>query len=408
MLSILLLCMGTLSYAVTQPANGYQNAAYYVNWAIYSRNYQPQNLLTTNITQVLYAFLNVKANGEVYSGDTYADLEKHYPTDSWDEPGNNAYGCVKQLYLLKKAHRHLRVILSIGGWNWSTNFPSAAATTASRDRFAQSAVKIMGDWGFDGIDIDWEYPADHIEATNFILLLGAVRDKLNGYAQQFAPGYHFTLSIASPAGPTHYNKLDLKSMSHIVDHFNLMAYDYGGSWDNLTGHQSNLYLGGSPATAFSATAAVQDYLRAGVPASKIVLGVPLYGRAFESTSGIGQPFSGVGGGSWEKGVWDFKDLPRQGGNEKFDPETVAAYSYDPSSRELISYDTPQVVKEKVSWLKTSGLAGTMFWEASGDRTDDRSLIGTSFTALENVNSSSNLLSYPNSQFTNIAAGMPGQ
>lgn len=376
----------------------------YTARGIYARNYQPQDLPAADITHLLYAFLNLKADGEVYSDDTYADLEKHYSTDSWDEQGNNAYGCVKQLYLLKKQHRALKVLLSIGGWTWSTNFPSAAATAEGRERFAKSAVKIMGDWGFDGVEIDWEYPANYTEASNFILLLQTVRAELDSYARQHAPDYRFLLSVASPAGPTHYNKLDLKSISETVDSLNLMAYDYAGPWDTISGHQSNLFPG--EFSAFSTSAAVQDYTAAGVDPSKIILGMPLYGRAFEDTEDIGRPFNGVGDGSWENGVWDYKALPRPGAIEELDSELLASYTYDPSSRELISYDTLKVVQEKVDWATDVGLGGSMFWEASGDRTDEKSLIRASFSALGKLDTRENLLSYPNSQFTNIAAGMP--
>lgn len=411
----------TLGYIVAETVNSvpHQNIAYFMNWyvtcdhlqpvtntarGIYARDYQPQNLPVKELTQVLYAFLNVKADGEVYSGDTYADLEKHYPTDSWNEEGSNAYGCVKQIFLLKKQNRSLKVLLSIGGWTWSTNLPSAAATPDARERFAKSAVRIMADWGFDGIDVDWEYPSDDLEASNFVLLLQAVREELDSYAEQHAPDYHFLLSIASPAGPTHYNKLDLKSLSETVDSLNLMAYDYAGSWDTISGHQSNLFPGES--SAFSTYAAVQDYIAAGVHPSKIILGMPLYGRAFENTEGIGKPFSGVGGGSWEAGVWDYNALPRPGATEELDPALITSYTYDPGSRELVSYDIRKVVQDKVAWAKDTGLGGSMFWEASADRTDEKSLIRASFSALGKLDTRQNLLSYPNSQCANIAAGLP--
>jgi chitinase len=350
--------------------------------------------------------LNLRADGEVFSIDTYADLEKHYPGDSWDEEGSNAYGCVKQLYLLKQQYRHLKVLLSIGGWSMSNNFPAVAAAGDSRARFAQSAVKMMGDWGFDGIDVDWEYPKDETEASNFALLLRAVREELDDYAEQHAPEHHLTLSIAAPAGSSHYGKLDLATLSGIVDFFNLMAYDFAGSWDTISGHQSNLKS--TDGTQFSGSQALADYLAAGVPASKLVLGMPLYGRSFENTDGIGHPFSGVGDGSWENGVWDFKALPRPGATETFDPDLVAAYSYDAVERELVSYDTEQVVREKVAYAKDLGIAGTMFWEASGDRSDEQSLVRTSFTALGSIDMSSNLLSYPNSRYKNIAGGMSAE
>ncbi|KAM0329473.1 hypothetical protein ACHAQA_004782 [Verticillium albo-atrum] len=396
---------------VPRAVDGYQNAVYFPNWAIYGRNYQPQDLPASQITQILYAFLNLRASGEVYSGDAYSDLDKRYPTDSWNDVGKNAYGCVKQLFILKKAHRRMKTLLSIGGWTWSTNFPAAASTEAGRKLFAKSSVTFMKDWGFDGIDIDWEYPADAAQAANFILLLKAVRDELDSYAAKHAPGYHFLLTIAAPAGPHHYKILDLRGISAVVDKIYLMAYDYAGSWDSNAGHQANLYPnpGNPAATPFSTNAALSDYLAAGVPSSKIVMGMPIYGRAFENTDGLGRPFSGIGQGSWENGVWDYKDLPRPGATELYDSVAQASYSYDSKNRKLVSYDTVDVIKNKVSYLKQKGLGGSMFWEASGDKTGEGSLINASFQSLGGAGgqeSTNNMLSYPDSQYDNIRGGLP--
>ncbi|EOO00585.1 putative glycoside hydrolase family 18 protein [Phaeoacremonium minimum UCRPA7] len=346
-----------------------------------------------------------------YSSDTWSDLEKHYDTDSWNDVGTNAYGCVKQLFLLKKANRKMKVMLSIGGWTYSTNFPAAASTATSRALFASSAVTLVKDWGFDGIDIDWEYPADATQAQNFVLLLQEVRSQLDAYAAQYAPGYHFLLTIASPAGPTNYNIMKLGIMAGIIDYFNLMAYDYAGSWDTTSGHQANLYNNPSnpTATKFNTDDAVKAYIAAGVPSSKIVLGMPIYGRSFENTAGIGQSYSGIGSGSWENGVWDYKALPKSGATVYTDSVAGATYSYDSSAKELISYDTPAMVQTKVSYLKSKGLGGSMFWEASGDKTDSSSLMLTSFNSLGGasaLDSTQNLLSYPNSKYDNIKAGVP--
>ncbi|KAI0009344.1 glycoside hydrolase family 18 protein [Xylariaceae sp. FL0662B] len=391
---------------VAERASGFQHTVYFTNWGIYGRNYQPAQLPTSQLNQVLYAFANLRADGTVYASDSYADLEKHYDGDSWDDPGTNAYGCVKQLYLLKKANRQLKVLLSIGGWTYSTNFAAAASTDATRSTFAKSAVTLLKDWGFDGLDIDWEYPADDTEANNMVALLQALRDELDSYSSQYADGYHFLLTAAVPAGPTNYQKLKLDQMASLLDHFNLMAYDYAGSWDTTSGHQANLYPNADNpvSTPFSTDAAVSDYIAAGVPANKIVLGMPLYGRSFEATDGIGLAYTGIGQGSWEQGVWDYKVLPRSGATETYDDVAGATYSYDSASKELISYDNADMIEKKVTYLQGKSLGGSMFWEASGDRNDTGSLITASFNAQggsSSLDQTENLLSYPDSQYDNI-------
>lgn len=234
---------------------------------------------------------------------------------------------------------------------------------------------------------------------------------MDDYAAKYAPGYHFLLTVASPAGPQHYDIMDLSGMASYLDYFNLMAYDYGGSWDTTSGHQANLYYESSNpnATKFSTDKALTDYVAAGVPANKINLGMPIYGRAFEETAGIGLPYTGIGSGSWEAGVWDYKVLPKSGATVVTDSVAGATYSYDSSTKELISYDTAGMVATKVKYLLGKGLAGSMFWEASGDRNDSQSLITTSFNSLGGsgaLDTTQNLLSYPNSTYANIVAGMP--
>ncbi|RDH26496.1 chitinase insertion domain-containing protein [Aspergillus welwitschiae] len=119
----------------------------------------------------------------------------------------------------------------------------------------------------------------------------------------------------------------------------------------------------------------------------IVLGMPLYGRSFVATDRLGKPFTGVGNGSWEASVSDYKDLPRPGAKEYVLDRAVAKYSYDLTARTLISYDTPRSVEQK----------------SSGDKSGNSSLIATAANALRHarcLERSANVLNYSISQYWN--------
>jgi chitinase len=216
-------------------------------------------------------------------------------------------------------------------------------------------------------------------------------------------------------------------MTPYLDFYNLMAYDYSGSWDSIAGHQANLKQSNSNATStpFSTVAALNYYINdGGVPSSKMVIGMPLYGRTFANTGGPGTPFQGNGGeGSIETGIWDYKDLPRTGGKEFMESTAQggcgASWSYDRTKRIMVSYDTVAMVEEKAKFVKDWNLGGGMWWEASGDlggksaSKSDGSLIGTfvdgvsgpTDKGLERV---ANVLDFPESQYDNLKAQFPGE
>jgi chitinase len=200
-------------------------------------------------------------------------------------------------------------------------------------------------------------------------------------------------------------------MDTYLDFWNLMAYDYAGSWDSVAGHQSNLHPNPyNPAsTPFSTDAAVQHYIAQGVAPHKVVLGMPLYGRAFENTEGLGQPYQGVGEGTWENGVHDYKKLPLEGSEVRYDDAAGASYCYQPGRRALVSYDTVEMARLKAEYIKARGLGGGMWWESSADKEGSESLIGNVVDVLGGPNSlewKENCITYPNTKYDNLRNGFP--
>ncbi|KAL8869406.1 MAG: hypothetical protein Q9174_004295, partial [Haloplaca sp. 1 TL-2023] len=319
----------------------YKSITYYTNWATYARDFHPQNLTTNTLTHIHYAFANISPqNGTLTLSDPYADIEKKFPSDlalvpppasnpTTNSTEENLYGCLKQLYLLKKSHRHLKTLLSIGGATYTKNFAPALSTSAGRTRFINSSVTLMLDLGFDGLEIDWESPESGAEAESFVSVLCGLRDMMDAVSLERKVGYRFLLAASVHANPPGAFEGVLGRIGGVVDYMNLMAYDYAGSFTNLTGHASNLRpsLSSPVTTPFSTRRAMGTYIRAGVPLHKLTLGMPLYGRSFLSTTGLGKPYSGIGNGSFEPGIWDYKDLPLAGAKEIYDEEVGASYSF---------------------------------------------------------------------------------
>jgi len=352
----------------------------------------------------------------VVLSDTWADQEIHYPGDSWNDQGKNLYGNFKALYQLKKEHRHLKVILSIGGWTYSPTFHPIVVSPALRSKFVASAIRLLEDHGLDGLDVDYEYPQNEQQARGYVDLLRELREGLDAHARRKGVDYRFLLTIAAPCGPDNYQKLYVQEMDRYLDFWNLMAYDFSGSWDSVANHQANLF--GPP---ISASQAVNWYISRGVARQKLILGIPLYGRSFMNTDGPGRPYQGIGSGSWEQGVYDYRALPPPGSHVFRDQQAGASWSYNYQTKEMVSFDDEAVGQWKGDYIRNEGLGGSMFWELSGDKETGsrdgmeggpgkdeqpgRSLIAVVKDAMGGLDYSPNWLRYEGSQFDNIRNGM---
>jgi chitinase len=361
----------------TPPASGAKKIiAYFAAWSVYGRNFHIADIDASLITHLNYAFLNI-SGGECVLGDPYADIDRFYPGDSWD-PGS-LRGSFHQLQLLKGKHPSLKTLLSIGGWTWSDGFASAAATAASREKFARSCIGIMTKYGFDGLDLDWEYPGGGglsagtpADKENFTLLLAEIRKQLD------TTGKGKLLTIATGASPKVIANMELAKIHAYLDSINVMTYDFHGGWEKVTGHNAPLYMGKSdPSPAgWSTDGAVSAYLAAGVPAAKIVVGAAFYGRGWSGVSatnnGLYQAASGTSPGTHEPGILDYHDivanyLPTF--TRKFDSEAKVPWLYSAAKQIMVSYDDVESHNARAQYIKDKGLGGAMIWELSGDTKD---------------------------------------
>ncbi|QRV80966.1 chitinase [Ceratobasidium sp. AG-Ba] len=392
--------------ACSQSKGGKVNMGYYVNWAIYARKFTPLDMDISSLTHIYYALADTDpTTGKAILSDLWADQQIPYPGDNTTAPGNNLYGNLKQLYLLKKKKRSLKTILSFGGWTFSqAGHWDFAMNKTSRATFVQSAIQLLEDNGFDGMNIDWEYP-NATQAEYFVSLLKETRAGLDEYAKKKGDDIPYELTIAVPAGAANYQHLLVHEMNKYVTSWNLMAYDYSGPWSPVSDYLDNVY--GGAYSGVSTDASAKWYLENGASREKFVIGMPCYGRGFENTDGIFQTFNGSGPGTWQAGLYDYKALPFPNATVYNDLQNISSYSYDPVKKELIAYDTPKIASLKAQWVVDNNFAGGLFWELSADKNGTDSLVWNAATAMENLDNTLNHLNFPGSQFDNIRSGMGG-
>jgi chitinase len=345
--------------------------AYVASWSAAPPVIHPEHL-----THINFAFAHIDKTGRAVF-----------------EPAAAGQGLLA-LQALKKANPRLRLIISVGGWQ-AEGFSDAALTDSSRLTFAKSAVALLREYGADGIDLDWEYPGQGVagikyraeDKHNFTLLLKTLREELDGAAQVRAAqvgaaqvagstalkrsgGARYILTIAA-ADREYFDHTEMDKLPVYLDWINLMSYDFFNSLTPTTGHHAGLYASEHSApTDRNAAAAVKQYLAAGVPADKIVLGVAFYGRGFAGVTpvnnGVNQPYQRFEG---EHSYAELagKLIGSRGFIRYWDASAQAPYLWNGTSRTFITYDDPQSIGVKARYALEQRLGGIMFWELSQDR-----------------------------------------
>ena len=464
-------------YPQNQPQHSKVVVGYYAQWAIYSRNHNVFNIEADKLTHLLYAFYDAKydaatQNAYIESLDTWADYNHNEGgLFTWGHEG--VKGNIGHLKILKESYPHLKVIISVGGWTKSQNFPAIAASPIARERFAQSMVDFMNLYPWiDGFDIDWEFPitggtdgrewigSNQIPAQphtnddhkNFVNLLKEMRERFDANGMQdkevaISMGNNVLNAANQFIGPG--NMAEHGMTENIMDFCNFVSffgYDFGGNWYDETCYNAPLFGGDNvndplhnPTGRNQVLSELVDvYLTdVGIPANKLVMGLPFYGKIFEgvATTGTVPSLPGLYEsaprtpsinimthlpqpplGTWDdvagqnSGSIEFCDLSQGTATnphhylDPTNPQNVNAaaaaagwvrywddtakvpYLYNATENRFISYDDAQSIDLKVKYAISQQLAGVMIWELSQDaRNTDQGLLDVVDSSLVNTN-----------------------
>lgn len=253
---------------------------------------------------------------------------------------------LRKLATLKNTNPKLKVLLSLGGWG-SGGFSELCADENHRKNFAADCRRVVDEFGIDGIDIDWEYPGSAVagisssaaDPANFVLLLKEIREAL--------PDGHL-LTLASGASGT---GLLFKELLPYVDYINIMAYDLA----DPPKHHAPLFRTNLLAGYITASECVEKHLSAGVPADRLVLGIPLYGRGCDKYE-KNEPFAGI--------------IVKAGCTELWDDVAKAPYIVDARGSVVLGFENARSITCKRDYIKEKGLKGIMYWEYRYDDSDN--------------------------------------
>ena len=317
------------------------------------------NAIPWYITHVSYAFAKIMPDGRVTNGD---------PVDIGRGAGCNADGLYYQLYQLKATRPYLKTILSVGGWNYRNQYLPVMSDNVKRATFIRTAVALALNYGFDGLDVDWEYPNTPDEGKYYVLMMKQIRQALNIASK--ADNKIYLLTTAIPSSQYLLRSFWLDQSRHYIDWYNLMAYDASVGTKNAV-HQSPLYNSGPD----SADAVISFMRSKGVARGQIVLGNPLYAHQYNVA--INDVNKGLGSvKTSDLDTWltnkEVQALIQSGEYTRyFDTNAQVPWLYCPSKGLFVTYDDVQSISSKVKYVNKKNLRGVFFWELNQDYLTER-------------------------------------
>lgn len=385
-----------------------QRVAYFADWNMANRDYLVADVeaagAAQTLTKLLWAFGDVDSEGLChipeegnYAWELYQrryDSSESVSGES-DEYRQPLAGGLNQLGQLRERHGHLRTGISLGGWNWSRYFSNAALTEETRRAFAESCVDLwlrgnlpeqgdepqggdgVAEGVFDGIDVDWEWPAgdghEHNisrpeDKRNFTLLIAELRRQIDAYAEESGRDLFLTASLPS-AEELMEGGVEPEVFDHL-DYATVQGFDFTGPWTDVTGHHSQIRTPDSAPDEPSMDAAVQRYLDHGLPEEKLLVGFPAFGRGWHgvppenhgrfvrSAGPAESEYGGPGAGE------SYDVLQQMPGRRFFDEHRGAYWLYD--GDEWWTYDTPEIVELKGEYVTDHGLGGLSLWVLDQD------------------------------------------